>query len=131
MKSSKINAKELSANSVASLPTRPNAPHAFGGSGLTADELKAAFDALPLLIAERFNLLLDDISATDGSGLTGVIKTGIDNTHTLQNMLDDIKSGSFIGYLKAPKGSLAEYIISLRADVNTLAAKLGIQLGEK
>ncbi len=130
MKTSKINAKELSTNSVASLPTRPNAPHAFGGSGLTADELKAAFDALPTLIAERFNLLLDDISNSDGTGITGEIKTGIDNTHTLKDMLDDIKSGSFIAYLKAPKGSLAEYLITLRTDVNKLAAALGITLEE-
>ena len=130
MKTTKINAKELSTNSVASLPTRPNAPHAFGGSGLTANELKAAFDALPTLIAERFNLLLDDISATDGSGITGAIKTGIDNTHTLQDMLGDIKNGNFLAYVKAPKASLAEYLISLRTDVNKLAAALGVMLTE-
>ena len=45
-------------------------------------------------------------------------------------MLGDIKNGNFLAYVKAPKGSLAEYLISLRTDVNKLAAALGVMLTE-
>lgn len=130
MNTTKITDSEISTSGVSNLPTRPNAPQAFGGTGMTASELKAAFDALPILIAERLNSLIDDISAAHGSGITDAIKTGIDSTHTLREMLDDIKSGAFISYLAAPGGTLAEYIFSLREDVNALASAIGLKLGE-
>ena len=128
MKTTKITESELAAKGVTSLPTRPNAPTAFGGTGLTAAELKAAFDALPILIAERLNLLIDDISAEHGASITSSIKTGIDPSHTLKELLDDIKGGAFITYLRAPDGSVADYLLSLREDVNKLANALGIEL---
>jgi len=128
MKTTKISESEISKNGVSNLPTRPNAPQAFGGTGMTAAELKAAFDALPVLIAERLNSLIDDITAEHGSSVTSRIMTGIDETHTLKDMLDDIKNGGFIAYLAAPGGTLAEYILSLREDVNALASALGIEL---
>ena len=128
MKTTKITESELAAKGVTSLPTRPNAPTAFGGTGLTAAELKAAFDALPILIAERLNLLIDDISAEHGAGITSLIRTGIDTSHTLKELLDDIKGGAFITYLRAPDGSVADYLLSLREDVNKLANALGIEL---
>ena len=126
MNTSKITTKELITKSVANLPTRPNAPHAFGGTGLTATELNDAFDALPKLIAERFNLLLEDISAEGEGGITGSVKTGLGTDHTLYNMLEDIKSGAFISYLSAPSGTVAEYLLSLREDVDRIKAALGI-----
>ena len=127
MNTTKISENEITTNSVQSLPTRPNAPHTFGGVGLTAAELKAAFDALPILIAERLNMLIDDICAEHGNGITDSIKTGISESHTLKDLLDDIKSGSFISYLAAPTGTVAEYLLSLREDINMLKAALGIE----
>ena len=124
MNTSKITQKELITNSVANLPTRPNAPHAFGGTGLTATELKDAFDALPKLVAERFNLLLEDIGTEGEAGITGSIKTGLSADHTLYNMLEDIKSGAFISYLGAPSGTVAEYLLSLREDIDKIKAAL-------
>ena len=59
----KITDSEISERLVASLPTRPNAPTSFGGRGFSAAEMKSAFDRLGLLIAERFNALLDDIQS--------------------------------------------------------------------
>lgn len=69
----KITDSEISERRIASLPTRPNAPTAFGGRGYSAAEMKEAFDRLPLLIAERLNALLDDI--TNGS-LAASLKVG-------------------------------------------------------
>ena len=71
MKTNKLNDDEIRLKRVTILPTRPNAPYAFGGNGLTANNLKAAFDALPLLIAERLNSLIDDITGTDGGSTPG------------------------------------------------------------
>ena len=69
----KITDSEIIERQIASLPTRPNAPTAFGGRGYSAAQMKEAFDRLPLLIAERLNALLDDI--TNGS-LAASLKVG-------------------------------------------------------
>lgn len=61
MNTKKILDSEIESLSVASLPTRPTAPTAFGGSGYTASEMKAAFDRLPLRIIEGFNSLITEI----------------------------------------------------------------------
>ena len=61
MNTKKILDSEIESLSVASLPTRPTAPTAFGGSGYTASEMKAAFDMLPLRIIEGFNSLITEI----------------------------------------------------------------------
>ena len=61
MNTKKITDSEREALCVASLPTRPTAPTAFGGKGYTASEMKAAFDRLPLRIIEGFNSLVEEI----------------------------------------------------------------------
>ena len=128
MKSRKITEGEIADKKVAALPTRPTAPTAFGGKGYTPTELKEAFDKLALYVIERYNELIDDIVGAPGDSIADGIKTGIDTTHTLSDMFADIKNGSFIGYLKAPTGTLAEYLADLRADVNKIASQLKITL---
>ena len=56
------------------------------------------------------------------------MKTGITDTHTLADMFADIKDGSFIGYLKATDGTLAECLSKLRLDVDKIAETVGISL---
>ena len=56
-----ITETEIASRAIASMPTRPTAPTAFGGSGYTASEMKAAFDMLPLRIIEGFNSLITEI----------------------------------------------------------------------
>ena len=56
-----ITTEEIEENAVASLPTRPTESVSFGGRGYTSAEMKAAFDRLPRLVAERLNSLLLDI----------------------------------------------------------------------
>ncbi len=128
MKSRKITESDIADKRVASLPTRPTAPTAFGGKGYTPTELKEAFDKLALHVIERYNELIDDIIGAPGESIADGIKTGISDTHTLTEMLADIKNGSFIGYLAAPTGTLAEYLADLRADINKLASHLKISL---
>lgn len=128
MKTTKLNDTEISESSVASLPTRPNAPYAFGGNGLTADALKAAFDALPLLIAERLNSLIDDIKGENGGSIADTLKTGLNPGHTFSNLMEDVTGGQFITYLQAPSGSVCTYLLSLRADIDRIAKAVGVEL---
>lgn len=128
MKATKITDGEISDMRVSSLPTRPTAPTAFGGKGYTAQELKAAFDRLPLYIIEKYNELIDDIIGTDGESIADSIKTGINDTHTLSELFADVKNGNLSAYMKAPVGTLAEYLTSLRADIDKIADSLGITL---
>lgn len=61
MTTQKITDSEIEPLKVASLPTRPTAPTAFGGKGYTATEMKEAFDKLPLRIIKEFNSLIGEI----------------------------------------------------------------------
>ena len=113
---------------ISALPTRPTAPAEFGGRGYTAAQMKEAFDKLPLYIIERFNALIDDILEEGGGSITDAIPTGIKNSHTLKDMLADIKSGEMCAYLKAPSGTLSEYLLTLRQDIDKIAEHLKITL---
>ncbi len=80
-----ITEHEMKASGVASLPTRPTSPREFGGRGFTAQELKAAFDRLPRLVAERYNELVSHI--LDGSYLNELpYEAGV----TLRQHIDDL-----------------------------------------
>ncbi len=80
-----ITEREMELMGVASLPTRPTAPREFGGKGYTPAELKAAFDRLPRLIAERFNNLLVHIA--DGTYLNDI---PYENTVSLREHLETL-----------------------------------------
>ena len=128
MKATKITDGEISDMRVSSLPTRPTAPTAFGGKGYTAQELKAAFDRLPLYIIEKYNELIDDISGTEDGSILDAVKTGISDDHALSDFFTDLKNGNLLAYTAAPEGTLAEYLLSLRTDINKIADSLGIAL---
>lgn len=99
-----ITNQEINQNKVASLPSRPNASVAFGGAGYTSAQLKAAFDRLPLLLAERYNALVEAIQMQGDDSLLNQIPTGIVNPeggyYTLSELLYHIKDGRFATYLR-------------------------------
>ena len=99
MTARKITGDEADALKIASLPTQPTAPKGLGGMGYSSQDMKAAFDRLPLLIIERFNALIDDIGRTGEGSLASAIPTGISDGHTLGMLMDDIKNGSLASYL--------------------------------
>ena len=128
MKSQKITDGDINEKKVASLPTRPTAPAAFGGKGYTATELKEAFDSLPLFLVEKYNELIEDICAENGGTITDRVKTGITDTQTLAEFFLDVINGNLITYLAAPSGTVAQYLLELRSDIDKIAEKLKISL---
>lgn len=83
MKTNKITDSEIESLKIASLPTRPTAPTAFGGKGYTATEMKAAFDRLPLRICEAFNSLIDDVES-------GALCEALAATEPLASLIADV-----------------------------------------
>lgn len=75
---SDIDIKDIS---IAALADKPNESSRYGSGGLTADELKARFDALPNLVRKKFNEIaniLNEYEAAKYITLDGTIG-GIDN----------------------------------------------------
>lgn len=70
IKNLEIKPSEAKTVEVASLPTRPTSSATYGGRGLTAQQMKAAYDAYPALIKERFNSLIADLLS--GSALADI-----------------------------------------------------------
>ena len=83
MTTKKIPDSEIESLKVASLPTRPTAPTAFGGKGYSATEMKEAFDKLPLRIVDAFNLLVAEIE-------NGVLAEDIAKTEPFSGLISDV-----------------------------------------
>ena len=123
MKAKAVTEAEMAPLRVASLPTRPTAPAAFGGKGYTAKEMKEAFDRLPELAIERINDLIDDV----GSGeLAKSLATGITAAPTLAKLLSDLESGSLASYMGVFGTTLAAYLSKMREDVDEIKEALNI-----
>ena len=120
MKTTKITTTETEPLLIASLPTRPTAPSAFGGKGYTATEMKAAFDRLPILIIERFNELIGDIES--GEAFASV-PTGIDGAPTIAELLRAFTAGTLASIITYRDTTLTAYLEALRSDVDRLIAK--------
>ena len=71
--------------------------------------MKEAFDRLPLYIVERFNSLIEDILSLGDDSLIASIPTGIEEGHTLCDLIEDIKSGHLAEYLSIGENSLVGF----------------------
>ena len=123
MKAQKITEESIKDLKVSSLPTRPTSPTDFGGRGYTAQQMKAAFDRLPLYLAERFNLLIEDVGAVGEDSLAGAIMTDIQKDHSLSRMFSDIKSGKFAEYLTVSDRSLTMELAQIKERLLQLEEK--------
>ncbi len=129
MSISKILNTEIEENAVSSLSTRPSSPSLYGGRVLSAKELRAAFDKLPILLAERFNALIDALGLyTDekkGASLAALVATGIAEGHSLAELFADVTSGRFSTYLSLDgEGSLAEVFGACKAELTAFEEAL-------
>lgn len=119
MNTEKIKREEISSLLISSLPSRPNAPGAFGGKGYTAQEMKEAFDRLPLFLVERFNSLLDDLTDSADGSLAASLPTGLGEGHTLSDLFADVQSGAFTDYLSAGEKTLAARLAEIEEKADT------------
>lgn len=125
MKAKKITDAEINECKISSLPTRPTANINYGGEGYSATEMKAAFDKLPLLLAERYNALFDDIFAERDMSISPGMLTGIYQGHTLGDMFYEITSGDFAAYLIVGDGnSLASELYEIKEAIRKLGGSI-------
>ena len=110
IKNLEIKPSEAKTVEVASLPTRPTSSATYGGRGLTAQQMKAAYDAYPALIKERFNALIADllsgsaledipftIPAHDpfGTGIQNTVKAYLEYIGKILDFANDSTDGSY------------------------------------
>ncbi len=117
-----ITQEEILQNGVKNLPNRPSSPSLYSGRAMSADELRAAFDRLPTLIAERFNELLYATGLFDSEdpreSFAELVATELFPNHSLAQFFMDVQSGAAAAYLNADgENALADVISELRAAI--------------
>ncbi|MBQ2794308.1 MAG: hypothetical protein IJF05_06405 [Clostridia bacterium] len=127
MKAKTITDEEVELLKVASLPNRPTAPEEYGGSGFSAREMKEAFDRLPLYLMQRFNELIDDISAEGADSVAHAIKVGLGEEVSLRDFIDWFGSGKILAYIPVGDGNLAYFLANLRKDIDRCLEKLELE----
>lgn len=123
MTTKKITSEEIRNMRVSSLPARPASPAPFGGGGYSAREVKAAFDRLPLYVIEKFNSLIDDLTALGEGSLIASMPTGISDGHTIADLIEDVKSGNFATYLNVDGRTLSAEIAAIWAKIGEMEAR--------
>ena len=121
---------------ISNLPTRPNAsPSNFGGGGLSANQMKKAYDATPLFIIGRFNELIDYINGTGDprladdilNAIKGVlaskVETGIEGIATLSDLFASVKSGNLAKAIRVSDGKSLDETLKTIAEVERILAE--------
>ncbi len=122
---SKITDAEIAPLKVASLPTHPTSPEAYGGRGFNALEMKEAFDALGLYIVDKLNELIGSFSASGIDSIMQSILTPIENK-PLYSIITDITGGYFARYLRVLGDTLENTVARISSDLATVKEHLGI-----
>ncbi len=91
----KITEEEVRSLWVQRLPDTPNRAGRFGAPGMSASEIKKAYDALALRIVERYNELVDSVLAGE---VASTLPTG-NGDDTLEDFFADVKNGELATYL--------------------------------
>ena len=111
---------------VSSLPANPTAGVKYGGLGYNSNQMKAAFDALPLFIISKFNRLIDDITTDPEISISAAMRTGIAQAPRLCDIFEHITDGQLASYLTVGEESLATCIGKLKTDIEKIKAALGV-----
>lgn len=117
MKATKILSEEIRNMRISSLPSRPTAPKSMGGAGYTSLQMREAFDRLSLYIISRYNALIEDIE--DGA-IASSIPSGIADSHTLTDLMKDVKNGNLSSYLDVGGLSLMTALSELDERIKAL-----------
>ena len=104
IKETDINAKKMSA-----VATRPNSTGLYGTKALTANELKAKMDALPLLAIEKINEIINAMGVDGDFAKTLKFQSG-DTVYTLQELVDGIFNGD-LSEILIINGNTLEFVV--------------------
>ena len=115
-----ITKKERETYGVSALATRPNAPSRYGEGGLTAKELKAKFDALSGILADRINKIHAYLKASDLDENINV--TFSFGQKALSALASDLESGEAAKYIKVHVN--AEATDTLQEVINGILGKV-------
>lgn len=63
----------IARDKIENLSDRPNCDIVFGGDGMTADELKCAFDKIGVYVATRLKNLMEKLQSTDAAESIGIL----------------------------------------------------------
>ncbi len=118
---------EYDALKVSSLPSNPTAAVKYGGLGYNSNQMKAAFDALPVFIIEKFNRLIDDITTDPHLSISGELRTGISQAPRLSDIFADITNGQLASYLTVGESSLATQIAQIKESIDAIKSILGVE----
>ncbi len=91
----RITEEEVRSLWVQRLPDAPNRTGRYGTPGMSAAEVKAAYDALALRIVERYNELVDAVVSGE---LLSALPSGKEGD-TLADFFADVRSGALATYL--------------------------------
>ncbi|MBQ7377020.1 MAG: hypothetical protein IJW71_01690 [Clostridia bacterium] len=117
----RITEEELAGVRITRLADRPNENSRYGDSVMSADALKAAFDALPLLICRKFNALIDALPLAEGSdtdNIADLIATNLAAGHSLSELFREIGSGVLAERISLGAESVAEFAARTDADLS-------------
>lgn len=88
----KITESDITKNGVSALATTPTRPTAFGESAMSAADLKARFDKLPRLIADKVNEILTGIE--DGQLAEVLNISNGEEKHSVSEILLNLLNGN-------------------------------------
>ncbi len=140
----RITEEELAGVRITRLADRPNENSRYGASVMSADALKAAFDALPLLICRKFNALIDALPLAQGSdadNIADLIATDLAAGHSLSDLFREIGNGvlshrislggeSIAEFAERTDGSLSRSIVGLSYEPSSGILRFTRQNGE-
>ena len=117
----RITEEELAGVRITRLADRPNENSRYGDSVMSADALKAAFDALPLLICRKFNALIDALPLAEGAdtdNIADLIATDLAAGHSLAELFREIGSGVLAERISLGAESVAEFAARTDAELS-------------
>lgn len=119
-----ITAAQITAQGIQALANRPNDFAQYGVSGLSPAQLKAWFDNLTTLLAERVNELITAMSSDDAPSY---IRINLDKfeVKSLSDLIESFADGKFADkVLQLYPSASADEQSSLQAVVNVIAADI-------
>jgi hypothetical protein len=115
-----ITQAKIASLGVQSLADRPNVSSQYGVGGLTAFELKGAFDKLAIFLAQRINLIQSKLASEEACEYI-LIKSEDEKEITLSDFFVSILNGELANFFKLHPNLTSNDLMSIQAIINNIA----------